>query len=219
MVTETDRATAEERNRQGLECYRQWELEEAIDAFEAAIQLNPFASDYPLNLARARARFGDYEGTLPALAHFIRNSKDERLIERFEKLFGSAMDSVEIKLTEVMAEQEMRLQIIGAAIQMWLEYRITIGRRSLVAEQPEAWAAALDFTVRKINFREVSVDTIAGWYQARTDLVRERYTDLIETLDIMPCDYRYFRGEQNPLDKLVEAAALLEKLEARFRQM
>jgi hypothetical protein len=32
----------------------------------------------------------------------------------------------------------------------------------------------------------------------------------------MPCDYRYFRGVDNPLDKLVEAANMLETLEERF---
>jgi hypothetical protein len=40
----------------------------------------------------------------------------------------------------------------------------------------------------------------------------------VETLDVMPCDYRYFRGDENPLDKLVEAAELLEALEKRFRR-
>jgi len=37
-------------------------------------------------------------------------------------------------------------------------------------------------------------------------------------LDIMPCDYRYFRGDENPLDKLVEAAVMMEELEERFRR-
>jgi len=35
---------------------------------------------------------------------------------------------------------------------------------------------------------------------------------------VMPCDYRYFTGQENPLDKLVEAAELLEQLEVRFRE-
>ena len=48
--------------------------------------------------------------------------------------------------------------------------------------------------------------------------LRERFDDLVSTLDVMPCDYRYFVGDDNPLDKLVEAAELLERLEARFRE-
>jgi hypothetical protein len=40
----------------------------------------------------------------------------------------------------------------------------------------------------------------------------------VETLDIMPCDYRYLRGKNNPLDKLVEAAVMLEEMERRFRE-
>lgn len=35
----------------------------------------------------------------------------------------------------------------------------------------------------------------------------------------MPCDYLYFRGEEIPLDKLVEVTAMLEDLEKRFRAM
>jgi hypothetical protein len=34
----------------------------------------------------------------------------------------------------------------------------------------------------------------------------------------MPADYRYFTGEDNPLDKLVEAAQMLDELEMRFRE-
>jgi hypothetical protein len=35
----------------------------------------------------------------------------------------------------------------------------------------------------------------------------------------MPCDYRYFREKDNPLDKLVEAASMLEDLEERFEKI
>ena len=48
--------------------------------------------------------------------------------------------------------------------------------------------------------------------------MRAYHNDLVQALDIMPCDYRYFRGDENPLDKLVEAAAMLEDLEERFRR-
>jgi hypothetical protein len=34
----------------------------------------------------------------------------------------------------------------------------------------------------------------------------------------MPADYRYFTGDDNPLDKLVEAAQMLELLERRFQE-
>jgi len=39
----------------------------------------------------------------------------------------------------------------------------------------------------------------------------------VQTLDLMPADYRYFTGEKNPLDKLVEAARLLEELDRNFQ--
>ncbi len=69
-----------------------------------------------------------------------------------------------------------------------------------------------------MNFCELSQRDIADLYSVSASTVRAYHNDLVQTLDIMPCDYRYFRGEENPLDKLVEAAAMLEELEERFRR-
>ena len=84
--------------------------------------------------------------------------------------------------------------------------------------KPEAWAAALDYTVRKVNLRDVPLDRLAALYDVSAETVRKHNTTLVKMLDIMPCDYRYFTGLQNPLDKLVEAAELLEQLEERFNE-
>jgi tetratricopeptide (TPR) repeat protein len=199
--------------------YRHWEVEDAVLAFRQAAALDPEQADHHLNLARALARFGDYEGTLRALGDFLRTESDTTLTERFERLFGNAMDEVETMLTEVMTRQNLPLDIIGAAIQMWMEYRIAVGRRPLDMSEASPWAAALDLTVRKVNFREATLNDIAQWYGARPSTVRKHHMDLVKTLDVMPCDYRYFRGDQNPLDKLVEAASMLEELEERFRKL
>jgi predicted transcriptional regulator len=75
-----------------------------------------------------------------------------------------------------------------------------------------------DYTIRKVNFQELSQREIADLYGVSPATVRAYHNDLVQTLDIMPCDYRYFRGDENPLDKLVEAAAMLEELEERFRR-
>jgi predicted transcriptional regulator len=101
---------------------------------------------------------------------------------------------------------------------MWMEYRICIGRRPLVIRKPETWASALDYTIRKVNFAELTQREISDLYEVSPSTVRAYHNDLVQALDIMPCDYRYFRGEENPLDKLVEAAAMLEELEERFRR-
>ena len=77
----------------------------------------------------------------------------------------------------------------------------------------------MDLTVRKVNFREMPLKQVAGWYTAQPTAVRKLHLDLVNTLDIMPCDYRYFKQEQNPLDKLVEAASMLEDLEERFHNL
>jgi hypothetical protein len=128
------------------------------------------------------------------------------------------MDEVETLLTKQMTRKNLPLEVVGAAVQMWFEYRICVGRRPLIIRKPETWAAALDYTIRKVNFCELSQRDIADLYGVSASTVRAYHNDLVQTLDIMPCDYRYFRGEENPLDKLVEAAAMLEDLEERFRR-
>jgi tetratricopeptide (TPR) repeat protein len=219
MAPASDKRRAAQLSEEGLLRYRRWEVEEAVRTFRQAIELEPNQPDYHLNLARALARFGDYEGTLRALGEFLRTESDAVLTERFERLFGNAMDEVETLLTEAMTRHNLPLDVIGAAIQMWMEYRIAIGRRPLDTSNPAPWAAALDLTIRKVNFRDAPLREIAEWYAAQPSTVRKYHMDLVQTLDVMPCDYRYFRGDQNPLDKLVEAAAMLEDLEERFRKL
>jgi tetratricopeptide (TPR) repeat protein len=218
IVSPTDEREARALNEKGLQQYQRWEIEEAIESFEKATALVPTNSDYHLNLARALARFGNYDRALKALAEFVRYESDVRLVDRFEMLFANAMDGVETLITEKMTKRGVPLDEIGAAIQMWLEYRIAIGRRPLSIRKPQSWAAALDYTVRKVNFRDVVLKELSNIYDVSESAIRNHHNDLVETLDIMPCDYRYFRDKDNPLDKLVEAAAMLEELERRFRE-
>lgn len=218
VVSPTDEREAQALNEKGLLQYQRWEVEEAIESFKKATELVPTNPDYHLNLARALARFGDYDKALRALAEFVRYESDVHLVDRFEMLFASAMDEVETLITEKMTKREVSLDEIGAAIQMWLEYRIAIGRRPLSTGEPQAWAAALDYTVNKVNIRDAKLKDLSEIYSASESSVRNHHNELVDTLDIMPCDYRYFRGKNNPLDKLVEAAAMLEELERRFRE-
>jgi len=217
-VPAADKEKAQEYSARGLRQYERWEIDEAVKSFELAAQKDPSNPDHYLNLARALARFGDYDHALRALADFMRYEGDTDLTARFERLFANAMDEVETLITEKMTAAGIPLEEVGAAIQMWLEYRIAIGRRPLSLRKPEAWAAALDYTVRKVNFREVTQREVEELYAVSNSTLRSHFNELLETLDIMPCDYRYFRGTDNPLDKLVEAAAMLERLEQRFRQ-
>jgi len=210
---------AEKMNEIGLQLYAGWELEGAVEQFAKATQSDPENAEYHLNLARAYARGGDYENAIRALGNYIRTEPDRHLSERYENLFASALDDVEKILIEKMRQARMDIKLIGAAIQMWLEYRIAIGRQPLLIRKPEIWAAALDYTVRKINFRQVSRTELAGLYGTGESSLKSRHEELVAALDIMPADYRYFTGENNPLDKLVEAAQMLEQLEQRFREV
>ena len=211
-------AKAEVLNREGLKAYQEWDVETAVKKFRAAIRVAPEVPEYHLNLARALSRSGDFDQALRALAEFLRLEPDSEVAERFERLFASGLDPVETILTEKMTEARLPIEEIGAALQMWLEYRIAVGRKPLPMRKPETWAAALDYTVRKVNLRPVTQREVARTYGVSERTLRERFNELVATLDVMPCDYRYFVGEQNPLDKLVEAAELLEQLEARFRE-
>ncbi len=217
LISTTDKLRAQTLNRTGLEHYERWEMESAITLFQEATRLDNTEPEYHLNLARAQVRMGDYELMLQALGNYLHTERDQALISRFESLFSNALDEIESRLTTIMPQQGVGLEIVGAAIQMWVEYRVTIGKRHLDLRHPEEWAAALDYTVRKVNFTEAPIEDIAEWYGTNESIIRSNHTDLVEILDVMPCDYRYFRGEENPLDKLVEAAMMLEDLEKRFR--
>lgn len=217
-VSATDQRKAQELNARGLKCFQSWDIADAIEAFEAAARLVPGNADYHLNLAKALVRSGDYDRALKALAEFISVETDPKLVERYERIFGNAMDEVETLLTKKMTAAGLPLEQIGAAIQMWLEFRITLGRTPLSMRKPEAWAAGLDFTIRRLNLQTVTAQEVAQVYGVGEQALREKHQALVETLDLMPCDYRYFTGKDNPLDKLVEAAELLEQLERKFRQ-
>ena len=217
-VSAENRRRASELDARGLQHFESWDLAEAVADFEAAIRLTPDHPDYHLNHARALARSGDYDRALRALAEFIRVDADAELVARYERLFANAMDDVETVVTQRMTVAELPMEQIGAVIKMWREYRITIGRQPLVIRKPETWAAALDLTVRRVNLQIVPAREVAELYAVSEQAVRERHQALVRVLDIMPCDYRYFIGEDNPLDKLVEAAELLQQLEDKFRQ-
>ncbi len=217
-ASKEDRRKAETHDEQGLQAYQTWDVDQAIHRFKAATHTMPDEPDYLLHLARALARSGDFDQALQALADFMRLEPESKLADRFEQLFASGLDEVEQLLTKKMTAAGIPIKEIGATIQMWLEYRITLGREPLIVRKPETWAAALDYTVRKVNLRPMKRKEIATFYNVSDGAVRDRHNDLVSALDVMPCDYRYFVGKENPLDKLVEAAELLEQLEASFRE-
>ncbi len=214
----TNRKKAATLYEEAMTSYEHWDVEEAIAKLEAALKFAPDNAQYHMSMAQILSRSGDFDRALRSLANYLRLAPDSPVAGRIERLFGSGMDPVEAVLTEKMTAERVALDLIGSAIQMWIEYLIALGEAPLNIRKPETWAAALDYTVRKVNLREVPIDKIANFYGVSPDTVRKHHTTLVKKLDIMPCDYRYFTGQENPLDKLVEAAELLENLETRFRQ-
>ena len=203
---------------QGLAHYANWELSEAIDCLFDAAKAAPRDADCHLNLARALARAGSYDLAIEAISTFLQCEPTGPVASRFRQINADVLDAVETHLTQTMRANGKPLEDIGAALKMWLEFRIAAGRDSITQTAPNAWAAALDYTVQKVNFRDTNLDALASEYDTTAATVRKRHQQLLQTLDIMPCDYRYFVGQENPLDKLVEAATMLEEAERRFTE-
>ena len=203
---------------EALAAYEGWDIDGAIRGLEEAVTLTPDNASYHMSLAQVLSRSGDFDHALRSLANYLRLAPDSSVAERIEQLFASGMDAVEEHLTTKMTAAQMPIELIGAAIQMWVEFRIALGEEQIHIHKPENWAATLQYTVRKVNLRDVPMEDLAEIYGISTETLRKHHRTLVEMLDIMPCDYRYFTGDQNPLDKLVEAAELLEELEQRFSQ-
>ena len=217
MSAEKNKAAIQQ-NELGLQHYAGWELDQAIVAFQKAVKLDSQNPEYHLNLARAYARGGNYPDAMQSLGDYLQTETDEHVAVRYERLFSSALDEVEQALIAGMKEMDAPVQQIGKAIQMWLEYRITVGRRPLRVPKPELWAAALAHATGKVNLSEVKPTEIAAIFQVPVRSLLEKYTDLVQTLDLMPADYRYFTGDKNPLDKLVEMAQMLDDMYKHFKE-
>lgn len=210
--------TAQAANETGLIAFGNWQIDEAVAAFKEAAEGDNDNPEYHLNLARAHARSTDFDKAMQAIGEYLRTETDEGVAERYQRLFSSALDEVEATLIETMRAMEMPLEHIGKGIQLWLEYRITVGRRPLPTPIPAAWAAAITNVICRVNFVTIKRAEIAAKYEVDDASVKEKYDELVSTLDIMPADYRYYTGEDNPLDKLVEAARQLDELYARFQE-
>lgn len=217
MTTQTERNRAFQLNKEGLDLYETWEIDRAVRAFSGAIAAAPDNPEYHLNLTRAYTRGGHYDRAMEALGGYLQTETKSDVAARYERLFSTALDDVEVALIEGMKKLEMPLQQIGKGIQMWLEYRIAVGRRPLRIQKPGLWASAVAYAVAKINFVKVSRPEVAKVFGVTSQSLKTRYDDVVAMLDLMPADYRYFTGAENPLDKLVEAAQLLEELDRQFQ--
>lgn len=223
MTTQKNSRQAAQQNKVGLEFYETWELQQAVTAFQAAAEAEPENPEYHLNLARTYARQGDFGQAMQALGGYLHNEPQDEVADRYEQMFSSALDRVEQALTEMMPALEMTLPQVGKALQMWLEYRIVAGRKPLRILKPEAWAAAITFAIIKVNFLETSRADVAAAYAVTETALKKKYQELVDLLDLMPGDFRYYLGDENPLDRVLaagespEAAAILAELERRFK--
>lgn len=217
MNKEERKKSGIKRNHDGLEAFSAWEIEEAIALFQKAIKDDPKNPDYYLNLVRAYARNGNYEEVMQTLGQYLRVETEPEIAARYEQLFSTALDPVEKVLIESLQKMEFPVQQIGKGIQLWLEYRISSGRRPLRIPKPNIWAAALAYTIVKVNSIDIKKHELATIYQVSEKALTEKYNDIVTLLDIMPADYRYFTGDENPLDKLIEAAQILEDLDKQFK--
>ena len=166
---------AVEHNSSGLAYYDSWQIDKAIDAFAAAVSADPENPEYHLNLTRAYTRGGDYDEAMAALGGYLQTETEGDVAARYEQLFSTGLDEVESDLIEGMKQLDLELPQIGKAIQMWLEYRIAIGRRPLRTPKPSLWAGALTYAVIKVNFLEITRAQIAAVFGINERSLKEKY--------------------------------------------
>ncbi len=209
---------AAELNEIGLQYFAGWEIERAVGAFQEAAEFDPENPEYHMNLARAYARNGSYPQAMRSLGDYLHVETDEQRSERYERMFSSAFDEVETRLIAGMNALDLPLQLTGRAIQMWLEYRLTVGRQQLAIESVADWAGALAYVMCRLNFRDIHREEVAAIYGVDPLSLKEKSEILVETLDLIPADYRYFIGKENPLDKVFEAAQQMNALDQGFEE-
>lgn len=204
------RQKAAELNEVGLKSFTLWEMENAIESFKQAAETDPGNPEYFLNLARAYARSGSYPDAMRSLGKYLQVEEDEDIAERFEWLFSSTFDKVESSLIEGTQKLDLPMQLVSRAIRMWLEYRLTVGRQSLNIQEPNIWAASLTYLICKINLYDIDRVEVASAYQVGLNDLKKTCNLIVKSLDLIPADYRYFIGDENPLDKVFEAARQME---------
>lgn len=205
--TASNIAEASQLNRRGLALYGQWDMDRSIQAFKDATANDPNNPEYHINLARAFARAGNYPDARKSLVDYLQLEKGEVPADRYDRLFSSALDAVESRLIEGMGLLKMPVQLTGKAIQMWLEYRLTIGRQPiLLLERPGLWASALVFLTSKINSQDVDRQEIAALFRVEVEDMKDHCDLFVKTLDLVTADNRYFIGDKKSVDDNFEDA-------------
>lgn len=197
-------------NETGLKSFTNWEMDKAIESFKQAAETDPSNPEYFLNLARAYARSGNFPDAMRSLGSYLQVEKNEEVAERFEWLFSSIFDKVESSLMEGTQQLDLPMQLVSRAIRMWLEYRLTVGRQPLHIQEPDLWAASLTYLICKINLFDIDRVEVASAYRVSLNDLKSTCNLIVKSLDLIPADYRYFTGDENPLDKVFEAAQQLE---------
>jgi len=152
-------------NNAGLKYFAEWEIDNAVKAFGKAASTDPSNPEYHLNLARAHARGGNYPEAMRSLGDYLHVEQDEQMAEQFEWLFSSTFDNVESGLIGGMQTLDLPVQMIGRAIRMWLEYRLTVGRRPISYRNPNLWSAALTYLICRVNLYEIDRVEVAAVYE------------------------------------------------------
>ncbi len=142
-----------------------------------------------MRLAQVLSRAGDFDRALLGTGQLPQTEPESKVASRIEqKLFASGMDPVENVITERMTATHLPIDLIGAAIQMWMELRISLGRshpRYLCQARGMGSRGGL-YGAQGEPPRREKLEELANTYETSAETIRKHHETLVTRLDIMP---------------------------------
>jgi len=161
----------------GATLMQQGRYQEAEDLVHSALQKYP--KDYQLR------------EVLEAIRRSRRSYREtkKRKRARGQNPLPGKQGVVDTLLTRRMAEDGYDYAQVENACRMWRDFA---RRRQFVIKKPEVWAAAVEYTIARLEFREeVTQRSIADKYGVSGGVISGRFQELCSALNITHFDERY----------------------------
>lgn len=119
--------------------------------------------------------------------------EEKRVKHRIDKIKNSEFHKVRKSLLRGMRLAGYSETQKKSAEKLWYDF---YKMRKLQIRRPESWAAALEYTIARLDLIEGETQkTVASKYGVSETIVSSRFNDICRTLDIRVFDKRYSAGE------------------------